>query len=373
VIYLDAAATVATNEETRSYMASIMETKWGSVSGAHSISRRAKNQLEEAREAFAKCVGVAPDNVVFTSGATESLNLIVQGYFRAHSDARLFVSSVEHDAVFQLALYLEKQGRDVTYLPVNNDGQLDLSALDNVHPDDLVCVMGVNNVIGTIYDVAVIAEKVHANGGRLLVDAVQCFYALHPRDVSTVADYAVFSGHKLGAPGGVGALTIKDRKTIENVSYGGKQEWELRPGSTPLYLCDTMVHVFQDVLEHRDAAITHLQHLQKICEQRIDAMDDATINGRDSKRSPHIVSINFHDIESQMLVVMADENGVCISRGSACASGASQPSHVLLALGMNEQETQSVVRLSFSPSTTVEEVEAGLDIIEHCVQKLRAS
>ena len=373
MIYLDAAVTVPTSTHVQERMNQVLRESWGNVSGAHSISRSAKNVLEEARERCAKNLGVSPDNVVFTSGATEALNLVIQGYGRKNPQASIFYSAIEHPAVTKPAKYLREHGHKVVELGVDDSGIVNKNELDGVSFGDLVCVMPVNNEIGVVNDVKEIAKIVHGKGGVVLLDCVQSFYVFEPSQMCEYADFAVFSSHKLGGPQGVGLLMVKDRKSIDNLSFGGSQEWELRPGTTPTFLIDAMSFVLEQAIENRESSIEHLDLCEKTCIQAIEEfMPDAKIHAADSPRSPHVVAIDIGNIESQMLVAMIDSRGVCVSRGSACASGAATPSPVLIALGIEPENATSTLRLSFHPGTKIEDVKDGVKIISECVSQLRA-
>ena len=374
MIYLDAAVTVPTSEAVRELMSRTLQESWGNVSGAHSASRKAKNVLEEARENFANNLGVSPDNVVFTSGATESLNIAIQGFGRAHPQATIFYSAIEHPAVSKPSQYFSKRGHEVVSLGVNSSGILNIEELENVQPGDLVCVMPVNNEIGVINDVEKISKIVHERGAYLLLDCVQTFYAFDPKYLCGIADFAVFSSHKLGGPQGVGLLVIKNRKLIDPLSFGGSQEWELRPGTTPAFLISAFAFVMDNALANRHESISKIEQLQRICiEEVTSSIPQAKIHAIEVARTPHIVSVDFGGVESQMLVAMVDSKGVCVSRGSACASGASTPSPVLLALGIQKAKATSTLRLSFHPGTQESEVIEGIRIISECVTQLQNS
>lgn len=374
MIYLDAATTVPTTSSVRDRISYTLENTWGNVSGAHSVSRDAKNVLESARENCAGILGVAPDNVVFTSGATEAINIVLQGYCRAHPDARVFYSAIEHPAVTKTVHYLSTLGYEAIQLSVDSSGIVNHSELDQVLPGDLVCVMPVNNEIGVVNDVRAIAEIVHTRGGVVLVDCVQSFYSFEPRELCDLSDYAVFSSHKLGGPQGVGLFMIKDRKSINPLSFGGSQEWELRPGTTPAFLVDAFSFVLSHAVKRRSESIAHLKKCHSLCVRLInEKIPHAKIHASNAIVSPHIVSVDVGDIEAQMLVAMIDAQGVCVSRGSACASGAATPSPVLLALGIDKSQATSTLRLSFHAGTTLDEITQAVDIIAECVGQLQMS
>lgn len=371
MIYLDAAVTQATTPDVRERMNQILSQTWGNVSGGHAVSREAKDVLEKAREKVASICDVAPDKVVFTSGSTEALNLVIQGYTNSHRDAKIFCSLTEHPAVYKTVKNLEEQGREVVYMPVDSQGVLDENFFENIQPGDLVCVMAVNNEIGVINDLSKIAEVVKSKGAKLLVDAVQSFYTFLPNEITALADYIVFSGHKLGSPQGVGVLIIGDRKSISPINFGGSQEWELRPGTTPAFLCDSFAYVLEREINSRQEAINNVVKCKKeFIDGLKELVPDCLIHAENAPTSPHVVSVHFEGIESQMMLTMLDSRGVYVSKGSACASGASTASRVLLSLGLEEERAQSTLRFSFSRHTDVEEVRQAAEIVADCVNQL---
>ena len=362
-----------TSTDVQERLVGTLRNTWGSTSGAHQVARAAKNLLEESREMCANRLNVSPDNIVFTSGSTEALNIVIQGYGRAHPQAQIFYSTIEHSSVAKPVQYFGEHGYRTVALSVDSNGIINRDELEQVQPGDLVCIMPVNNEIGVVNDAHALSDIVHERGGLVLLDGVQAFYTSHPQEICELSDYAVFSAHKLGGPPGVGMLFIRDRSSIEPLSFGGPQEWELRPGSTPIFLVDGLAYIFEQALDQREDTIAHMELCQKTCIDAIDnKMSGVDIHAREVARSPHIVAIDIEGIEAQMLVTMLDARGVCVSRGSACASGASTPSPILLALGMEESRAASTIRLSFHHGTTLEEINEAVDIIAECVDQLRA-
>lgn len=370
MIYLDAATTLKPTGKVVARANEVLENNWGNVSGSHTISRDAKYVLEEARELVANICGTQPDNIVFTSGATEALNLAIQGYVRANPEAKVFCAKTEHDAVLNTCLSLNAQ-----LLNVDENGLLEIGELDNVKAGDLICVMAVNNETGVVQNLLQISELIKAKGARLLIDAVQSASVFRPDELCEIGDYVIYSGHKLGALQGVGVLILKDRKSILPLSFGGSQEWELRPGTTPAYLCDSFANVFlqrfdKDNYAKEKAAIETLRDEFELLIKN--SIGDVIINSSETQRVSHVSSLRIKGIESQMLVTMLDERGICISKGSACASGASTPSHVLVAMGMSDEEALSTVRISFSSDNTSKEIEEAVEKIVECVEILRS-
>ncbi len=374
MIYLDAATTVPTSEGVRERMDQVLSKVWGNPSGSHAVSRSAKNLLEQAREQCADICGVKPDQIVFSSGATEALNLVIQGYFRSNPDSRFFHSAIEHPAVAKTAEWIKKSGIETIEIPVNSNGIVDLGFLEQLHSNDLVSILPVNNEIGVCNDVEAISEIVKNKEAKLLLDCVQSFYSFDVRKLCSLSDFAVFSAHKLGGPQGVGMLFLRDRSSITPLSFGGSQEWELRPGTTPVYLCDAFSYVFSSAYSKKQETIAHLNTCKELCEKLIlEKIPNAAIHASGAQRSPHIVSIDIPSIEAQMLVAMLDKKEVCVSRGSACASGAQTPSKVLLALGISEADAMSTIRMSFYHGTQFSEIEQAVEIIADCVAQINSA
>lgn len=371
VIYLDAAATMPIREGVSDRLARILEKAWGTVSGSYSVSHEAKNLLEDSRERLSRALDIRPDSIVFTSGATESLNMIIQGFVRAHPESTFFYSAIEHAAVINTARYLTSQGRRATEISVDGNGII-VGSLDEVTAGDLVCVMPVNNETGVVNDTVALCRLVHERGGYVLLDCVQSFYACDPVDLCRSADFVVFSGHKIGSPKGVGVAIMKNRSLIDPLMFGGPQEWQLRPGTTPVFLIDSFVDVFCNALMTREDEIHHIQVISDRCSETIkNNIADIMIHADAVARSPHIIAMHISGIEAQMLVSMLDDRGVCVSKGSSCASGASTPSHVLTSMGIAPEDATSTIRFSFSHATTSYEVDQAVHILNGCIEQLR--
>ena len=375
MIYLDAATTLEPNKDLIAQAKTYLDHSWGNVSGSHSISRMAKSGLEVARENVAKTCGVSPDNIVFTSGASDALNIVIQGFDRKHKDAKIFCSTTEHDAVKKTCDFVNEEKENVIYLKVDSQGQINIDDLDQVDKGDLVCLMATNNETGVAQDIESASKIIHEKEAFLLIDAVQSYYSFNASQICEYGDYAVFSGHKLGGLQGIGLLVIKDRKSISSLMFGGSQEWELRPGTTPSFLCDSFSKTFVSKYAqvNREYEISIVNKLNEILTKLLSlSIENIEFNSCCAKKSPHINSVRFSDIEAQMLVTMLDDKGICVSKGSACASGASTPSRVLTSMGMDQKDALSTIRISLSSKNTEEELVEAVNIISECIKTLRS-
>lgn len=375
MIYLDAATTLEPNKDLIAQAKTYLDHSWGNVSGSHSISRMAKSGLEVARENVAKTCGVSPDNIVFTSGASDALNIVIQGFDRKHKDAKIFCSMTEHDAVKKTCDFVNEEKENVIYLKVDSQGQINIDDLDQVDKGDLVCLMATNNETGVAQDIESASKIIHEKEAFLLIDAVQSYYSFNASQICEYGDYAVFSGHKLGGLQGIGLLVIKDRKSISSLMFGGSQEWELRPGTTPSFLCDSFSKTFVSKYAqvNREHEISIVNKLNEILTKLLSlSIENIEFNSCCAKKSPHINSVRFSDIEAQMLVTMLDDKGICVSKGSACASGASTPSRVLTSMGMDQKDALSTIRISLSSKNTEEELVEAVNIISECIKTLRS-
>ncbi|MFN8016249.1 MAG: aminotransferase class V-fold PLP-dependent enzyme [Acidimicrobiia bacterium] len=373
MIYLDAASTAPTSKMVQNAIIDVLSDNWGNVSGAHQVSARAKNMLEEDREKMAQLIEAKSENIVFTSGATEALNIVLQGFARKNPRSKIFYSAIEHDAVFKTIEYLSESNIDTVKIAVDSNSIYKRDFLNDINEGDLVCIMPVNNETGVINDVIGLAEQVHERKGLVLFDAVQSIYSFDPIELISQCDFAIYSGHKLGAPHGVGMLYVRDRKKIDQLTFGGSQEWEVRPGTTPAFLIHALRIVFEDVIANRNVLSEQMKKIKKYAIEKINVeLPFVSIRCSEVKTSNHIISLEIYPIESQMLVAMLSNKGICISKGSACASGASTPSRVLLEMGIEKQKALSTIRLSFLPDTTEQDIDMAINEIKQCVDMLSA-
>ncbi|HZU81015.1 MAG TPA: cysteine desulfurase family protein [Acidimicrobiales bacterium] len=369
MVYLDHAATTPLRPEALQAMLPYLTEHYGNPSGAHSIARVARTAVDDARERVAGVLGCDAGDVVFTSGGTESCNLAIQGVHRARGGA-LLCSAVEHHAVLDTV-----RSCGGTTVPVDGRGRVDLDALaDHLHPGvTLVSVMAANNEVGVLEPIDAVAALVrrHAPDAVLHVDAVAAAPWVDPAVVASVADMVSVSGHKFGGPKGVGVLAVR-RGTPAPLLFGGGQERERRPGTHNVAGIVGMAAALEV------SAATRLERGASVADRR-DRLEAALVESgtgvrrtvEGAVRLPGISHLVVDGVDQEELLLLLDDAGICASGGSACASGAMQPSHVLLAMGMSTSEARSALRLSLGYTTTEAEIDTVIDVVPKVVEQLR--
>jgi len=373
VAYLDHAATTPMRPEAVAAMLPFLTEHFGNPSGSHAISRRAKQALEDAREVTASALGCAPGEVVFTGGGTEADNLGVAGVV-ARSGGTAVCSAIEHHAVLHTV-----QSLGGLVAPVTADGMVDLPALDDLlraHGDDVavVSVMLANNEIGTIQPLADVAAIVRrrAPGAVVHTDAVQAFPWLDGAALARDADLVSVSAHKFGGPKGVGALVVRGSAKVAALVHGGGQEQERRSGTHNLAGIVSMAAAIEAMVATRPGDAARVARLRdRLADGLLAAVPDAIETGRRAGKIAGNCHLRIRGVESESLLFLLDEAGICASAGSACASGAVDPSHVLSAMGVSRDEALSAVRLSLGPPTTEADVDLALKVLPDAVARLR--
>jgi cysteine desulfurase len=380
--YLDHAATTPMLPEAINAVAAAL-AQVGNPSSLHGAGRTARRHVEESREAIAAAVGARPSEVVLTAGGTEADNLAVKGvYWARKADdprrTRVIVSSVEHHAVLDTAQWLaEHEGAQVVEIPVDSTGRVSPAALREVLDADpasvaLVSVMWANNEVGTVMPITELAGVAHEYGIPLHTDAVQAVGPLPIDFAASGVDALSLTGHKFGGPPGAGALLLRRDVACVPVQHGGGQEREIRSGTVNvaaavgLATAVTLVaarraEVSSRVAALRDALVTGL------CA----AVPDATVNGHPTHRLPGIANLSFPGCEGDALLLLLDAHGIECSTGSACSAGVAQPSHVLLAMGADEQRARGSLRFSLGHDSTAADVEAVVAAIAPAVERAR--
>ena len=361
--YLDNAATTRVTEPVFAAMQPYFCEIYGNPASEHGFGREARRALEAARAQVARALGATAGEILFTSGGTEADNWALRG---AAAGGHVVTTAIEHHAVLHACARLEAEGVSVTYLKPDAEGLIAPEALqDAMRPDTrLVSVMLANNEIGTIQPVAELARIAHAGGALFHTDAVQAVGCV-PVDVDALGvDLLSLSGHKFHAPKGVGALYVRRGVRLGRLMEGGAQERGLRPGTENLPgivgLGAAIERATADV-PGRAAAIAALRdHLvRRVCAE----VPGAVLNGHPTRRVCGNASFRFPGRDARALLMRLDLMGVAASAGSACTSGAAEPSHVLTAIGLCEAEARSALRLSLSDETTREEVDYAADAI----------
>ena len=378
VAYLDHAATTPLRPEALAAMTPYLTGVFGNPSGLHSVAREAKTGLEIAREQVAAGLGCAPSEVVFTAGGTEADNLAVIGAAHAARPAdrrRVVTTAFEHKGVLAAAERLAAEGDHVVVVGVGADGIVDLDQLaDALDPSTaLVSVMLVNNEVGTIQPLDAVAAVVRerAPAAVLHTDAVQAVPWLPVAELTAVADLVSVSAHKFGGPKGVGALVVRNGIALEPRAIGGGQERGLRSGTVNVAGVVGMAAALRVTNEFRAADVARVGALRDRLAAGLHAIDDAVVHGDRTRAVAGNHHLRFDGVAAEALLVALDFEGVCAAAGSSCASGAAEPSHVLLAMGLTRDDARAAVRFSLGCTSTDEDVDRALDVVPRAVEQLR--
>lgn len=374
-VYADNAATTPVLPEVIAEMAPVFESAWGNPSSLHQKGREAKALLDGARERIAKVLGCNSGEIYFTSCGTESDNWAIKGAayrMRAKGRTHIVTSKIEHHAVLNTCEALEKEGFLVTYVGVDADGVVDMQELSEAVSEKtaIVAIMYANNEVGTIEPIADIAKIAHNAGAIMFTDAVQAVGNIDI-DLSTLGvDMLSLSGHKIGAPKGVGLLYIRKGLVINNLIDGGGQEKRKRAGTENL----PYIVGFAKALELAKERLDDMPRIAKMRDRLISELTKipySKLNGHRTQRLPGNVNIGFEFIEGESLLLWLDISGICASTGSACSSASLEASHVLLAMGVPHEKAHGSLRLSISHTTTNEDIDYIIEKVPEVVEKLR--
>lgn len=339
-------------------MAASLETCFGNASSIHREGQAARQAVEAARRDVAQAVGVKPEEVVFTSGGTESNNLAIIGLQPRH----VITTVIEHPAVLNVCQELERRGTPVTWIRVSSAGVIDPDDVRRaIRPDtDLISIMAVNNELGTIQPV----EELLSLGVALHSDCVQAFgkIPLPPASLMTL------SAHKIYGPKGAGALIVRKGTSLRKVTFGGRHERDRRPGTENV----PAIVGFGAAVRRLPSGLSRIAALRDRLEQGIlERVPHAAVNGAGAPRVANTTNIRFDGIEGEAMVIALDLRGFAVSSGAACSSGAVEPSHVLRALGLTKEQARSSIRFSLGESNTAEEVDALIDAVAASAARLR--
>jgi cysteine desulfurase len=380
-VYLDNSATTPIDKQVVEAMLPFLTEKFGNASSIHFFGQEARAAVDKARHQVAEIINARPNEIVFTSGGTESNNLAVRGLLEANQKygSHIITSSIEHSAVKNVCEDLEKQGLEVTYLPVYKDGIVRVEDVKNAIREDtiLISVMTANNEIGTIQPVGEIGKLVRdlrANGQKIWfhTDAVQAVGKI-PVDVEEIGcDLLSISAHKIYAPKGVGALYARRGVRLHPQNIGGHQERERRGGTESVPHIVAFGKACELAKKNLAENGVYLAGLRQTFENGVaEKISDIVFNGNREKRLPNISNISFRFIEGEGLLINLDMQGVAVSTGSACSSGSLEPSPVIRALGRNDELARGAIRFSFGAENTIEDVEYVLEILPRAVESLR--
>lgn len=377
-VYLDNAATTCVSDTAFEAMEPFLRGAFGNPSALYAEAREARVALEQAREEIASLIGAAPHEVYFTSCGTESDNWAIKGGMRAQAKAkgrkgRFVTSAFEHPAVLNSARSLADEGFDVAYANVTDGGMVDEASFARAlgNEADLASVMLANNEVGTIQPIARLSELAHGVGARFHCDAVQAFAHI-PVNVNDLGvDYLSVSGHKFHAPKGVGFLYVREGAPLEPFMDGGHQESAMRGGTENVAGVVAMAAAAREACENMASDAARIAALRDELEQRILVeISDTCVNGT-APRVPGTLNVSFMGIDSASLVELLDERGVCAAGGSACSSHEGEPSHVLVAMGLPSERTQSALRFSLSSETTEDDIDYTMSALKACSDQLQ--
>jgi len=376
LIYLDYNATTPLCPEAWGAMQPFFCENWANPSSGYRFARRAREAVQQARVQVADLLGVTPDEIVFTSGGTESSNAAIHSAVALHPDRRHLVTcATEHDATLRPCEALAAQGYEVTVLPVDADGRIEVAAYEAaLRPGQTACVslMWANNETGLIHPVAELAALAHERGILFHTDAVQAAGKV-PVDLGrTRAHYASLSGHKLHGPKGVGVLYVSGSARFHPSQLGGGQEAGRRSGTVNVPGIVGMGAAAAAASHHLDTDGEAMGHRRDQFEVMLrKKLIGAHVHATASARLPNTSNFRIDGVDAQGAILLLDTQGICISSGSACATGSIKPSHVLTAMGLSSRAARETLRVSLARSTTDAEVAALLEALETAVDKLR--
>ncbi|WP_018753177.1 cysteine desulfurase family protein [Paenibacillus sanguinis] len=377
-IYLDHAASTPIHPDVATTMMQVMGKQYGNASSVHYFGREAKRLVNGARDAIATRIGCRADELVFTSGGTESDNLALFGAAEARKaqGRHIITSAVEHHAVLHTCEHLEQKGFEVTYLPVDSTGRVDPEQMaEAIRPDTiLVSVMYGNNEVGTLQPIAEIGKITRERGILLHVDAVQVLGSIPIACHDLPVDLMSFSSHKINGPQGVGALYVRKDVLLEPIQYGGLQERKRRAGTENMAGVAGFAKAVELAVEERAARNNHESMLiAALLEGLKDQLPSEAfhVNGHPAERLPHIVNISFPEVDSETMLMNLDMEGIAASSGSACTSGSLEPSHVLEAMELPTIFLRSAIRFSVGMGNTRKEIDEVAKKIGTILERLR--
>ena len=376
-IYLDHAATTPVRAEVFEAMQPFFGPRFGNPSSTHRWGREARAALDEARERVARCLGARTDEICFTSGGTEGDNLAILGVWRnvrASGRNAVAASSIEHKAILGAVHHAAHEGAEERIIDVEPNGVVSRASFsEKVRDDVAVCsVMWVNNEIGTIQPVPELVDEAKSKGVVFHSDAVQAFGKVHIDAATQAFDLLSISGHKIGAPKGVGALFIRRGTHLEPIMHGGMQDRGRRPGTENVAYAVGLAAAAELTLAEHEAESARLRKLRERLEAAILAkIPDAVVHGRNAERAPHVLNVSVPGTDSESLLMALDLKGIAASGGSACQSGSISPSHVLTALGVRPDLASAAVRMSLGALTTDESVDRVAEVFPALVIKSR--
>ncbi len=375
-VYLDHSATTPVRKEVAEAMLPYFSGMFGNASSIHSFGREARRAIQNARKKIAGIIDADLTEVVFTSGGTESDNLALMGcaYAKRKGGRHIVTSSIEHSAVLNCCRNLEREGFEITYLPVDGQGLVDpASVKDTIRPDTvLVSIMLANNEVGTVQPISEIGKITGAMGVPLHTDAVQALGKLSVTANRLNADLISMSGHKIYGPKGIGMLYIRKGISFKPLMHGGHHEMGFRPGTENVAAIVGLAKAMELAELERKDFIEKTFALRSVLEAGInEKIKNVIVNGHTEKRLPNISNASFKNTDGETLLMILDSLGIAVSAGSACSSGSTEPSHVLSAMGISAELASGNLRFSIGRSNDREDIYRVLEVLPDIVAKLR--
>ncbi len=376
MIYLDHNATTPLHPKVLDAMLPYLTGRFGNASSPYRAGRLARAALEDSRRCVAAQIGAVPEEIIFTGSGTESDNLALKGAAAAMKSRgdHIIISQIEHHAVLNTALALEKQGFRISLVPVDSNGTIDPGDVKKLITSKtiLISIMLVNNETGVVQPVREIGEIARSNGILFHSDAVQAAGKI-PIDVNHLnADLISLSAHKVYGPKGVGALYVRKDTPVIPLINGGRHEWGMRAGTENIAGIVGFSEALSLIFSSMEKDLPYVSSLRDLLEEKIKKqIKSVRVNAQKADRVCNTSSISFLSIEAESILLHLDINGICVSSGSACTTGSTGPSHVLLAMGINRRDAQSTLRFSLGPDNRKEEIEDTVEQLVGITGRLR--
>lgn len=374
--YFDNAATTKVKEEVLKEMFPYFSVEYGNPSSMYSIGRSSRRAIETARKRVAELINCKPKEIYFTSCGSESDNMALKGIAYANKEKgnHIITSKIEHPAILNSCKTLEKQGYRITYLNVDEEGNIDISELENSINDDtiLISIMFANNEIGTIEPIEQISKIAKKHNIIFHTDAVQACGNIKIDVKEMGIDMLSLSGHKINAPKGVGALYVREGIEFDRFLDGGHQEKNKRAGTENVAEIVGLGKACEIAKNNLEAHINKLKELRDFYINQVEEkIENIKLNGPRDNRLPGNANISFKGVNGSELLLKLDEKGICASAGSACSTGSSSPSHVLISIGLDSKVAEGTLRVSFGEENSKEDVKYLVENLENIVTELR--
>ncbi|WP_407354950.1 cysteine desulfurase NifS [Methanolobus sp. WCC5] len=375
-IYMDHSATTPTDPQVVDAMLPYFTEMFGNSSSLHSFGREAAEALSTARQQVAECIGALPEEIIFTSGGTESDNMALRGIVPYDSGKKHIITSViEHPAVLNTCAFLESMGHEVTYVPVNTDGVVDIDKLEVSIRDNtvLISIMHANNEVGTIQPIREIAGIAKKNGVYFHTDAVQSVGKIPVNVDELGVDMLSISSHKIHGPKGAGALYVRKGTVIRPIVFGGNHEKGMRSGTENIPGIVGFGRAMTLAKQRLDEDSARMQQMRDSLISRVfDSISHVRLNGHPTQRLPNNVNLSFKYAEGESMLMLLDIKGIAVSTGSACSSKSLKASHVLSSLNIEDDYLHGSLRISLGRENTMEEIDYLVEVLQETILKLRA-